>query len=159
MVKAVLPVMRQRKRGHIINMSSLAGVTAIPFMAMYSASKFALEGYTEALRQEVRPFNIHVSLIEVGFLRSPMMEHRQVSREQIADYGAWRQQAFGAIIAAEQKGPGPELVAQTIRIAIESPTPKLRYMTGQEAQLVTRLRRWLPEAAFEKGVRRSFRLG
>jgi short-subunit dehydrogenase len=158
MVRAVLPAMRQRGRGHIVNVSSLAGISAIPFMAVYSASKFAVEGYTEALRQEVRPFNIHVSLVEVGFLRSPMMEHRQKTREQIVDYAVSRQQAFDAILASERNGPGPELVAQTIRAAIESRKPRLRYVTGREAQLVSRLRRWLPEAAFENGVRRNFKL-
>ena len=158
MVRAALPMMRQRRGGHIVNVSSLAGVTAIPFMAMYSASKFAVEGYTEALRHEVRPFNIHVSLVEVGFLRSPMMEHRQISREQVAEYAASRQRAFDAILTAERKGPGPELVAQTIRAAIESRKPRLRYLTGREAQLVSRLRRWLPEAAYENGVRRNFML-
>src|SRR5262252_4507265 len=58
MVKAVLPSMRQRKKGQIVNVSSLSGLSAIPFMGMYSASKFALEGFTEALRLEVAPFNI-----------------------------------------------------------------------------------------------------
>jgi NAD(P)-dependent dehydrogenase (short-subunit alcohol dehydrogenase family) len=158
MVRAALPMMRERRRGHIVNVSSLAGVTAIPFMAMYTASKFAVEGYTEALRHEVRPFNIHVSLVEMGFLRSPMMEHRQISREQIAEYAASRQHALDAILTAERNGPGPELIAHTIRAAIESRKPRLRYVTGREAQLVSRLRRWLPEAAFENGVRRNFKL-
>src|SRR5262245_47487212 len=58
MVKAVLPSMRQQKQGKIINVSSLAGVSSIPFMGFYSATKFALEGYTKALRMEVSPFNI-----------------------------------------------------------------------------------------------------
>src|SRR5215831_16478429 len=58
MVQAVLPSMRQHKQGQIINVSSLSAVSSIPFMGIYSASKFALEGYTEALRMEVRPFNI-----------------------------------------------------------------------------------------------------
>ena len=71
MVKAVLPSMRQQKQGQIINVSSLSGVSSIPFMGIYSASKFALEGYTEALRLEVNPFNIHVSLTEAGFLKTP----------------------------------------------------------------------------------------
>src|SRR5262245_34601449 len=73
MVKAVLPSMRQQKGGQIINVSSLSGLSSIPFMGIYSASKFALEGYTEALRMEVDPFNIHVSLVEAGFLKTPMM--------------------------------------------------------------------------------------
>ncbi len=83
MVKAVLPLMRQHKHGQIINISSLSSLTPIPFMGLYSASKFALEGYTEALRLEVQPFNLKVSLIEAGFLKTPMMDKRQVAAERI----------------------------------------------------------------------------
>jgi NAD(P)-dependent dehydrogenase (short-subunit alcohol dehydrogenase family) len=158
MVKAVLPIMRRRKRGRIINVSSLAGIVPTPFMSFYSASKFALEGYTASLRQEVLPFNIHVSLVEVGFLRTPMMEHRQVVRQTIEDYSPWRRSAFHAIVTAEQHGPGPELVAHTIRVIVESRKPRLRYVTGRQANLVSRLHRWLPEAVFEKGIRRTFGL-
>jgi NAD(P)-dependent dehydrogenase (short-subunit alcohol dehydrogenase family) len=158
MVKAALPGMRQRRRGRIINVSSLAGLTSIPFMGIYSASKFALEGYTETLRQELLPFNIHVSMVEAGFLKTPMMEHRQVARAQISEYDRWRGRAFAAISAKEQKAPGPELVAETIRRIVESRKPRLRYMTGRQANLLSRLHRWLPEPAFEKGVRRAFRL-
>src|SRR5262249_29501711 len=64
MVSAVLPSMRERRHGRIINVGSFSGVSAIPFMGMYSASKFALEGYSDALRMEVAPFDIHVSITE-----------------------------------------------------------------------------------------------
>jgi len=77
MVDAVLPLMRRQKRGHIVNAGSLSGLSSIPFLGIYSASKFALEGYTEALRHELKPFNIRVSLAEAGFLRTPMMNNRQ----------------------------------------------------------------------------------
>jgi len=77
MVKAVLPSMRQERRGQIINVSSFSGLSAIPFMGIYSASKFALEGFTEALRMEVKPFNIRVSLTEAAFLKTPMPDKRQ----------------------------------------------------------------------------------
>jgi short-subunit dehydrogenase len=78
-VKAVLPLMRRQRRGQIITVSSLSGISPIPFMGIYSASKFAVEGYTEALRHELKPFGVHVSLIEPGFLHTPMMSKRQVS--------------------------------------------------------------------------------
>jgi NAD(P)-dependent dehydrogenase (short-subunit alcohol dehydrogenase family) len=68
-------------------------------MGFYSASKFALEGYTEALRLEVSPFNIHVSLTEAGFLKTPMMNKRQLSTAQLEEYDPWRQRAFNAIRA------------------------------------------------------------
>src|SRR6185503_17265000 len=102
MVKAVLPLMRRPGHGQIIIVSSLSGLSPIPFMGIYSASKFALEGYTEALRMEVKPFHIHVSQIEPGFLKTPMMDSRQVAAEQIGEYGPWRQRAFKAIREQEE---------------------------------------------------------
>src|SRR5262245_8111273 len=125
MVKAVLPSMRNQRHGRIVNISSLTGVSSIPFMGLYSASKFALEGYTEALRLEVKPFNIHVSLTEAGFLKTPMASKRQVSSAQLAQYDAWRQRAFHAISEHEQKAPGPESVAHTILGILDSETPRL----------------------------------
>jgi NAD(P)-dependent dehydrogenase (short-subunit alcohol dehydrogenase family) len=158
MVRAVLPSMRQQKQGQIINVSSLSGLSSIPFMGIYSASKFALEGYTEALRLEVNPFNIHVSLAEAGFLKTPMMNKRQVSTAQLDEYDPWRQRAFNAIREHEQKAPGPELVSQAILNIIGSKTPRLRYVIGSQAKLATRLRRFLPEGTYERGVRSTFRL-
>jgi NAD(P)-dependent dehydrogenase (short-subunit alcohol dehydrogenase family) len=158
MINAVLPFMRQRKRGHIINVSSLSGLSAIPFLGIYSASKFALEGYTEALRHEVKPFNIHVSLTEAGFLRTPMMNNRQVGANRITEYDAWRKQAINAIRASEEKGPGPELVAHTLLEIVSTNTPRLRYLIGEQAKSVARLRRFLPAGMYEQGMRRTFGL-
>jgi len=156
MINAVLPLMRRQKNGRIVNVSSLSGLSAIPFMGLYSASKFALEGYTEALRHEIRPFNIHVSLTEAGFLKTPMMKHRQQGANQIADYDPWRERALKAIRAYEEKGPGPEVVAETLHRIVSSKTPRLRYLIGGQAKSVARLRRFLPEAMFQSGVRRTF---
>ena len=158
MINAVLPFMRQHKRGQIVNISSLSGLTPIPFMGMYSATKFALEGYTEVLRHEVKPFHIHVSSIEPGFLRTPMMSHRQVGTNRIADYEPWRERAFHAIRASEEKGPGPEVVAETVLEIVSSNSPRLRYLVGQQAKTITKLRRFLPAGLYEQGVRRNFSL-
>jgi NAD(P)-dependent dehydrogenase (short-subunit alcohol dehydrogenase family) len=158
MVKAVLPLMRRQKHGQIINVSSLAGLSPIPFMGIYSASKFALDGYTEALRLEVKPFNIRVSQIEPGFLRTSMMNNRQEAAGPIAAYDPWRKRAYDAIRAFEEKGPGPELVADTVLRIAGSKRPRLRYVVGQQAKLVTGLRWFLPERALEQGVRSTFRL-
>jgi NAD(P)-dependent dehydrogenase (short-subunit alcohol dehydrogenase family) len=158
MTKRALPAMRERRSGRIVNVSSLAGLSAIPFMGMYTASKFALEGFTEALRHEVRPFRIHVSLIEVGFLNTPMQAHRQHTAERIADYDAARRNAHESIAEQELSGPGGELMAHTVQRILESRSPRLRYVVGRQAQLVSRLRRFLPASAFEQGARRTFRL-
>jgi NAD(P)-dependent dehydrogenase (short-subunit alcohol dehydrogenase family) len=159
MVNAVLPLMRRQKRGYIINVSSLAGLSAIPFLGIYSASKFALEGYTEVLRHEVQPFNIHVALTEAGFLRTPMSNNRQIGAHPTTEYDPWRQRALNAIRASEDKAPGPELVANTLLAITSSKTPRLRYLIGPQAKSVARLRRFLSAGMFEQGVRRSFSLG
>jgi NAD(P)-dependent dehydrogenase (short-subunit alcohol dehydrogenase family) len=156
MIDAVLPLMRRQKRGHIINVSSLSGLSPIPFLGMYSASKFALEGYTEALRHEVRPFNIRVSMTEAGFLKTPMMHHRQHGVNRIAEYDPWRQRALNAIRAYEEKGPGSEVVAATLLEIVSSKTPRLRYLIGGQAKSVVRLRRFLPAGMYESGARRTF---
>jgi short-subunit dehydrogenase len=156
MIKAVLPLMRQRRHGQIINVGSLSGLTPIPFLGIYSASKFALEGFTEALRHEVKPFSIHVSLIEPFFLKTPMMNNRQVAREPIEEYEPWRQRAFNAIRVYEENAPGPELVAETVLKIITSDRPRLRYVTGKQARSIARLRRFLPAGLYEQGVRRNF---
>ena len=85
-----------------------------------------------------------------------MMHHRQVSAGRITEYEPWRQRAFGAVRALEEKGPGPELVAETVLKIAASKTPRLRYIVGSQAKLVTRLRRFLPEPVFERGVRSTF---
>jgi NAD(P)-dependent dehydrogenase (short-subunit alcohol dehydrogenase family) len=156
MVNAVLPLMRHQKRGHIVNVSSLSGLSPIPFLGFYSASKFALEGYTEALRHEVKPFNIRVSLAEAGFLKTPMMNNRQLAAKRMTAYDPWRKRALDAIRANEEKGPGPELVAEALLEIIASKTPRLRYLIGGQARSVARLRRFLPAAMYEQGVRRTF---
>jgi len=158
MINAVLPSMRQRKEGHIVNVTSLSGLSPIPFLGMYSASKFALEGYTEALRHEVKPFDIRVSLAEAGFLKTPMTAHRQVAANRIAEYDPWRRRALDAIRASEENGPGPEVVAQVLLEIVSSERPRLRYLVGPQAKSVTRLRRFLPAAMYEQGVRRTFSL-
>lgn len=158
MVNAVLPSMRRQKRGQIVNASSLSGLSAIPFLGIYSASKFALEGYTEALRHELKPFNIHVSMTEAGFLRTSMMNNRQVGASPTTEYDPWRQRALDAIRAQEDKGPGPEVVADTVLAIVSSRSPRLRYLVGSQARSVARLKRLLPAGMFEQGVRRTFSL-
>jgi len=158
MVNAVLPAMRERKQGRIINVGSFSGVSAIPFMGMYSASKAALESYSEALRMEVAPFNIHVSLIEAGFLKTPMMDKRQPAAAPKAAYDLWRQRAFTAFRSFEEKAPGPELVADALLDIVSSASPRLHYLIGSQAKSTSRLIKLLPAGMFEQGKRRAFKL-
>jgi short-subunit dehydrogenase len=128
----VLPLMRRQKQGQIVNISSLSGFAPTLFMGMYSASKCAVEGHTEALRMELKPLNIHVSQIEPGLLESPMMmDKRQVVAERIAE---------------------------TVSKILASSGPRLRYLVGGQAPFVSRLKRFFPERAFETGVQSIFKL-
>ena len=96
MVNAVLPAMRKAGAGKIINVGSLAGITAIPFGAFYTASKFALEGYSEALWHELRPLGINVTLIEPGFVHTPIGEKTQIAAKPLSAYDGVRQRATAA---------------------------------------------------------------
>ena len=157
MVKAVLPIMRRQGGGQIINISSLVGLVPLPFGGFYSASKFALEGYTEALRHEVKPFNIRVSLVEPGFIKTRLAENTRYPAQRIPDYDPWRQRVLEARQQYAEKAREPVLVAECVLSIIESGSPRLRYMVGKEAR-VARLREFLPESLFERGMRRRLHL-
>jgi short-subunit dehydrogenase len=158
MTKGVLPVMRKRGLGQIINISSAVGLAALPFVGFYSASKFALEGYTEALRQEVKPFNIQVSLVEPASVKTRFWTNQQEASEKISDYDPWRKRLTEVRQQLQQKAIEPTSVAETILRIIESKSPRLRHPVGSDAVRIARMRRLLPEAMFEKGMRRRLRL-
>jgi NAD(P)-dependent dehydrogenase (short-subunit alcohol dehydrogenase family) len=157
MVKAVLPIMRAQGGGRIINISSMAGLIPLPFTAFYGSSKFAMEGYTEALRHEVKPFKIHVSLVEPGFIKTNLQQNAREPAHRVGEYHPWRQRVLEERRSREERAPGPGKVAACVLRVIENPSPRLRYMVGREARFV-RLRAVLPEPLFEWGMRRRFRL-
>lgn len=158
MVRAALPIMRLQKSGQIINISSLAGVFAAPFSGFYCASKFALEGYTEALRYEVSPFNIRVSLVEPGVINTRFVPDSQPAADQILDYVSWRERGLVAFTQMWEKASEPTVVAQCILRIVNDRTPRLRYQTGRQAGTFFLLRRFLPASMFERIGRRSFRM-
>ncbi len=158
MIQAVLPIMRKQRGGHIINVSTVVGLAPLPFLGYYSASKFALEGYTEALRQEVKPFNIRVSVVEPGFIKTNLATNEQYTAQRISDYDLWRQPTLEAIQQYLDKAPKPILVAKCVLRVIESKSPRLRYKVGKDAALLLGLRRFLPESLYEQVVRRHFHL-
>ena len=156
MVKAVLPGMRKAGTGKIITIGSLAGITAIPFGAFYTASKFALEGYAEALWHELRPFGIHVTLIEPGFIATPIGERTQIAAAPLSAYDGVRQRATHALDQHVKDGISPDAVAQRVLRVIQSRSPTLRYRVGTDAAWFPRLKSVLPWPLFAVGVRRTF---
>ena len=156
MVRAALPLMRAQRSGRIVNVSSLAGMVSVPYMGIYSATKFALEGYTEALRMEVRSHGIHVSLVEPAFLNTPMQANRQYASAPLAAYERSRAGAFAAFRREEAEGPDADLVARTILAIVRKRNPRLRNLVGSKARQNLTLRRVLPAAVFEPATRRYF---
>jgi NAD(P)-dependent dehydrogenase (short-subunit alcohol dehydrogenase family) len=156
MTVAVLPAMREAGRGHIITVSSLAGLVPLPFWGHYNASKFAVEGLMETLRHEVRPFGILVAMVEPASIKTPFYARPQAPG--LDAYAQARGNAFAALAGFESKAPGPDLVARKVVALADDAHPPLRNkITGQARQL-TLLRRMLPAGAFESGVRRAFKL-
>ncbi len=158
MVKAVLPAMRKARAGKIINIGSLAGLTAVPFSAFYSATKFALEGYSEALWFELQPFGIHVSLLEPGWVQSNITDASRRASAPLPEYDGPRSGAFAAFAHAVENGSSPDLVAHAVLHVAQSPAPGLRYRVGSDARWLPRLRSMAPWNLYASGVRRTFAL-
>jgi NAD(P)-dependent dehydrogenase (short-subunit alcohol dehydrogenase family) len=157
-VKAALPAMRTARAGKIIIIGSLAGLTAIPFSAFYSATKFALEGYAEALWHELRPFGISVTLVEPGFVRTRLGEASQVAGGPLPEYAAAEQRVLRAIGGAVSRGIAPERVAERVLAIVRSDQPGLRYRVGGQATWLPRLKNVAPWRVYAAGVRRTFAL-
>lgn len=160
----VLPEMRRRRRGRIINMSSIAGKVAIPIMGPYSSSKHALEAISDAMRLELYPFGIHVVLIEPGMIRTSMS--RNAEELSTAYVKGAAESPYGAIYqgfrsswekTTKASHDTPEDCARVILNAIEEPTPRARYLVTREAKVSAFMRRVLPDRAFDGGIQK--RLG
>lgn len=158
MTNAVLPSMRARRRGRIINIGSLAGLVGVPGQAFYAASKHAIEGYSESLRYELEPLGIAVSVIEPGFYKTALHAGVSPDAHRIADYDRIRTAVRSAIEQSFAEGGDPTEVAELIARVAEADAPRLRYHAGKEARLVPRLKKFLPEKMFAIGFRKQFNL-
>jgi len=150
--KAVLPAMRERRSGYIVNISSLGGLVALPYQGLYSAAKFAVEGLTEALRLEMRPFGVHVVLVEpgdfcTGFTANRCMALASQENQAYADRCARiiKNQEDG-----ERAGASPEKIARLLERIINHSSPRPRYRVGSPVEVMgVMLKRILPGRLFE----------
>jgi NAD(P)-dependent dehydrogenase (short-subunit alcohol dehydrogenase family) len=154
--REVTPILRRQGSGHIINISSLAGILGLPFSGLYSASKFAVEGLTESLRHELRPFGIRVAMIEPGDIRTNLPANRRMASG--ADAGSAYAAMFDKVKTAQDKdeaaAPGPEMVAKKVAGLLEDPNPSLRHVVGMTGQtIVVPAKRLLPQSLFERVLR------
>lgn len=151
--QAFLPLLR-RGRGRIVNMGSIAGRGTIPLLGPYSASKYALEALTDALRMELQPWGIQVSIIEPGAIATPIWEksakeaeglEASVSAEAKALYGEAVIRIREAIAQAAQRAIAPDAVVRAVHHALTAARPRTRYLVGTDAKLRAWMVKWLPD--------------
>jgi NAD(P)-dependent dehydrogenase (short-subunit alcohol dehydrogenase family) len=154
MTRAVLPHMRAQGSGRIINVSSVLGFVPAPFMALYAATKHAIEGYSESLDHEVREYGVRVLLIEPAYTRTSFDANAVSVDEPLALYNR-RREAFDVLIAdAVKAGDEPAVVGEAVLAAATDARPKLRYPAGPAARRVSKLRRFAPTGIFDKQIRK-----
>jgi NAD(P)-dependent dehydrogenase (short-subunit alcohol dehydrogenase family) len=156
--KAVLPTMRQQRAGRIVNISSVMGLIPAPFSALYAATKHAVEGYSESLDHEIRSSGIRVVLVEPAYTRTSFEGNVYQADQQLDVYQSARTNAEGVMRDAMKAGDSPALVASAVVKASTAATPRPRYTAGRLARQVSLLRRFVPESAFDKSLRKQLRL-
>jgi short-subunit dehydrogenase len=157
MCRSVLPIMRSQKKGLIINVSSIAGLISIPYQSMYSASKFAIEAVTEALRTEVKSFGINVSLVEPGDTKTGFTDKREfVNASKTSVYKESFTKSINAMAKSEQNGPGPEVVVKSIMQIINSKNPPIRIACGFTYKVIVFLKRLIPSRLLAYAVSKLY---
>lgn len=157
-LRAALPSLRAT-RGRVVVVGSLAGRAPIPFQAHYSATKAALESLTLALRLEVAPLGVGVSLVEPGDIRTPFNDNMDWDAEDPlphSPYASPRARCARVVRASLPKAPGPEIVAAVVWRALTARRPRVRYTVGPDSRLVPLGRRLLPDRAALALIKRHF---
>ncbi|HVO64461.1 MAG TPA: SDR family oxidoreductase [Terriglobales bacterium] len=160
MTKAVLPIMRQQRSGHIIMVSSGSGLHAAPTISSYSASKFAIEGWSEALRMEVRSLGIKVALVEPGSFQTDIWTRNAYIGQKALDGSSLNRDRGQKMRDRIQSIPkrDPIIVAKAIAQIARDPNPRLRYLVGNDARTQLWLKRLLPWKWHEKLVARALKM-
>jgi NAD(P)-dependent dehydrogenase (short-subunit alcohol dehydrogenase family) len=157
-VQAVLPIMRRQASGRIVLLSSIGGVIGIPFQAFYSASKFALEGFAEAVAYEVAPFGVHITLVQPGNIRTDFTASRQMAAASADDpvYETALAKAVGIMERDEINGAAPESVANVVYRVLAARRPPRRVSVGKADERVGLIaKRVLPFRVFEAAAKGS----
>ena len=147
--QAFLPLVRNAQ-GRIVNMGSIAGRLAVPFLGPYCMSKFAMEAMTDALRVELRPWGIKVSLVEPGRIATPIWGKgittgHELMKDGATLYGPLAAAIEGAVSKADGRGIHPDKVAEVVAHALTSRRPKTRYLVGLDAHIQATLANLVPD--------------
>jgi NAD(P)-dependent dehydrogenase (short-subunit alcohol dehydrogenase family) len=159
-VRAVLPSMRERGAGRIVNLSSIGGVVAVPFGGMYSASKWAVEAVSEAMQYELKQFGVRVALVEPGAFPTSFRDNIRRSRKHESADSAYRA-VSDRFDEARTRLPGsdtpqdPQEVAEAIYNAAYDESPHLRYLVGADANMIATVRKQMDFEGFEQAMRQA----
>ena len=157
LTKKVIPIMRNQKSGKIINMSSMGGKVYTPFGAWYHATKYALEGWSDCLRIELKSFGINVILIEPGVIKTEFQDVMMDSTVE-RSIGTPYEKKLKALEKATQEmyargiGSPPSVITKLIIKAINSPNPKRRYVGGLFAKPMLFIKKWFGDKMYEKAI-------
>lgn len=158
MTRAVLPQMRRQGSGRIINIGSVLGLLPMPYGALYSATKHAVEGYSESLDHELRTRGIRVSVVEPAFTRTAF-DANIVQPDAMLDEYRGNRTALNAFLQGSiARGDDPAVVADVVLKAARAPRPRLRYAAGGLAGRLSLLRRFAPASLVDAGIRKDFQL-
>ena len=154
----VLPHMRRRGSGRIVNISSVLGFLPAPYAALYSASKHALEGYTESLDHELREYGVRVLLVEPGYTRTAFGANMWDADTPQAAYAENRANARAMITEKIRSAELPDVVADATYAAATDTRIKLRYPAGRQARQLTLLKRIAPAVLLDNAIRKETRM-
>ena len=158
MTRAVLPHMRGQASGRIINIGSVLGLLPMPYGALYSATKHALEGYSESLDHETRMSGIRVSVIEPAFTQTRFDVNAIEPDATRDEYRAVRAHLSTLLPTQIAQGDDPRVVADIVLRAASARNPRIRYTAGKAAATLALLRRFAPAALVDRGIRQNFKL-
>ncbi len=154
--QAFIPHFRERKSGTIINVASVGGRMTFPLYSLYHGTKWAVEGFSESLSFELRPYQVKVKIIEPGAIKTDFYDRSPdiLKKKNLNTYDRYVDKIAANYLKAAASAPGPSVVAKTIWNAANSNSYRLRYAVGSGAPFILFLKRILPDAWFMGMVRR-----
>jgi NAD(P)-dependent dehydrogenase (short-subunit alcohol dehydrogenase family) len=163
-IREILPYFREKRDGTIINVTSMGGLITFPIYSVYHATKWAVEGFAEALQFELKPFNIRVKNVEPGAIKTDFYDRSMdlFRKDGLTAYDEYQRVTFANSQKAGANAPGPEVVAKAIFRAANDRSFRLRYPAGGQGPMLLALRRFVPLGWFtgivagvvEKGFKR-----
>lgn len=159
-INEALPLLRNSSNANIINISSIGGIMGLPFQGIYSTAKFAIEGFSEALRLELKQFGIRVTVVNPGDFKTNCTASRVYSLKENSIYTTQFNKTKAVVEQEEQNGKDPKLLAKTICKIVHNKRPKPRYLVGDPFQkLAVYLKQLLPERLFIWAFSKYYKIG